>query len=133
MGKKFVISIRFHAEGVEADLYRRIQNGKQKAGLSAPEYVKEILSEYFREGKKRNEAEQVLQEIREEYRDMIGCVERTICHSIQEHDAILIGALHKMGGTAVSGDAISTKQDTAQLPKESRDIPKEALNFLEGF
>lgn len=133
MGNKHVVSIRFHMEGLEADLYRRIQAGKEDAGLSMPEYVKNILSEYFRDLEKRNEAEQVLQEIRLEYRDMIGRVERTIRQSIQEHDAILIGALGKMNGKVVSAEMDNKEADTAELPEEGGEIPKEALDFLDGF
>lgn len=134
MGNKHVITIRFHVEGIEEELYRRIQEGKEKAGLSAPDYVKKILSEYFADEEKRSEAERVLQEIREEYRDMIERVERTIRHSIQEHDAILIGALSKISGTAAVSESISKgDQGNARLPERGGDIPEEALDFLNNL
>lgn len=38
MGDKFVATVRFHTEGVEAELYRRLMDGKREAGLSMPDY-----------------------------------------------------------------------------------------------
>lgn len=78
MGNKHVVSIRFHTEGKEADLYHKIQVGRKEAGMSAAEYVKQILAGYFQNLEKRSEAEQILQEIRKEYQDMTGRVERII-------------------------------------------------------
>ena len=132
MGNKLVLTLRFHAEGEEAELYRSIQAGKEGASLSAPEYVKKILSDYFADGQKRKEAELVLQEIREEYREMIGRVERTIRSSIQEHDALLIGALSRMNGMAAP-ESSSVEPGHAGLPEEGSDIPEGTLDFLNGL
>ena len=46
MGDKFVATVRFHTEGVEAELYGRLMEGKKEAGLSVPDYMKQILKEY---------------------------------------------------------------------------------------
>ena len=43
MGDKFVATVRFHTEGVEAELYGRLMEGKKEAGLSVPDYMKQIL------------------------------------------------------------------------------------------
>lgn len=134
MGNKLVITVRFHAEGAEAELYRNIQAGKEEAALSAPEYVKKILADYFADGRRLRDAEEVLQEIREEYREMIGRVERVIRSSIQEHDALLIGALSKMNGTsAASGRGGGEQSGCAGLPEEGNDIPEGTLDFLNGL
>lgn len=133
MGNKLVISIRFHAEGPEAELYQRIQTCKRDAGLSAPEYVKHILSGYFADGEKRNEEERVLQEIREEYRNMVGHVEETVRQSVQEHGAALMGVLGRMDrAAAVPGnDHDETCVHSGRLPEEGGDMPEGALDFLD--
>lgn len=132
MGDKLVITIRFHTEGEEAGLYRRIQEEKGQAGLSASEYVKKILSDHFEDMGKRNEAENVLQEVREEYRDMVGRVEGTIRRSIQEHDALLLGAFGRISGAAIVPEG-SSSQEYAGLPEEGEDMPEGALDFLDNL
>ena len=47
MGDKYVATVRFHMEGMEAELYGRLMEGKKEAGLSVPDYIKQILKEYF--------------------------------------------------------------------------------------
>lgn len=134
MAGRLVVTLRFHAEGAEAELYRNIQAGKEKSALSASEYVKKILADYFADGQKRKEAEQVLQEIREEYREMIGRVERTIRGSIQEHDALLIGALGKVNGMeALTESSSGGEPEHAGLLEEGGDIPEGTLDFLESL
>lgn len=132
MGDKLVITIRFHSEGDEEELYRRIQEEKGQMGLSASEYVKKILSDYFEDMEKRSEAENVLQAAREEYRDMVGRVEGTIRRSIQEHDALLLGALGRISGAAIVPEG-SFSQEYAGLPEEGEDIPEGTLDFLDNL
>lgn len=132
MGDKLVITIRFHSEGDEEELYRRIQEEKGQMGLSASEYVKKILSDYFEDMEKRSEAENVLQAAREEYRDMVGRVEGTIRRSIQEHDALLLGALGRISGAAIVPEG-SSSQEYAGLPEEGEDIPEGTLDFLDNL
>lgn len=133
MGKKSVLAIRFQAEGAEAELYRKIQEGREASGLSAPEYVKKILLDHFMDGEERDGAEKVLKEIREEYRETIRRVERTVHRSMQEHDAILLGALGRVNGTVASVESDDDRKEDAVLPEEGRDIPEGALDFLDGF
>lgn len=54
MGDKFVATVRFHTEGVEAELYRRLMDGKREAGLFMPDYIKQILKEYFEDRDRRD-------------------------------------------------------------------------------
>lgn len=134
MGNKLVITIRFHTEGDEEELYRRIQAEKVQVGLSASEYVKKILSDYFEDMEKRSEAENVLQAAREEYREMVGRVEGTIRRSIQEHDALLLGALGRISGAAIVPEGIGcASQEYAGLPEEGEDIPEGTLDFLDNL
>lgn len=133
MGNKLVISIRFHAQGPEAELYQKIQTCKRDAGLSAPEYVKHILSRYFADGEKRNEEKRVLQEVREEYRNLVRHVEETVRQSVQEHGAALMGVLGRMDReAAVPGNAHNeTRVYAGRLPEEGGDMPEGALDFLD--
>lgn len=47
MGDRYVATVRFHTEGVEAELYQRLLDGKRDSGLSVPDYIKRILAEHF--------------------------------------------------------------------------------------
>lgn len=134
MGDRLAATIRFHSEGQEAELFRKLQEGKRAAGLSLPEYVKKILAGYFEDSKRQEDVETVLREIREEYRNMAARIERTIQSSMREHDAVLLGALGRLGvsGT-VSGDAGGGKVEYAKLPEESGEIPEGTLDFLNGL
>lgn len=133
MGNMLAATIRFREGGMEGELYRKIQEGKDKTGLSTSEYVKKILSEYFAGEEKRSEAEKVLQEIREEHRDMVRRVEKIIQNGMREHDAVLLGALSRIGGTAVISGINNGMEDKAELPKESGDIPEGTLDFLDSL
>ena len=46
MGDKYVATVRFHMEGVEAELYGRLMEGKKEAGLS--EYLESRGEEIIR-------------------------------------------------------------------------------------
>lgn len=134
MENKLAATIRFHPDGEEAELYRKIQEGKEAAGLSLSEYVKKILQGYFADAQKRQDAEDILQEIREEYRIMAERIERIIRSSIQEHDAAVLEALEKMGAEAfVSHNEDSRELEQEGLPKESSEVPEGTMDFLNGF
>lgn len=133
MGGKLALTVRFQPEGEEAGLYRKIQEGKVKAGLSAPRYVKKILSEYFDGMEKRGEAEQVLQEIREGYLNMAERVESAIRLSMQENNTALAGGPCRDGGEAPAPGSDGSCQGHARLPDEGGDIPEGALDFLDNF
>lgn len=134
MGDKLITTIRFNPDGVEAELYQKIQRGKQTAGLSVPEYVKTILLEHFENAERQNEEKSVLQEIREEYQKMVGQLERVFRQSLQEHDAVLLGAINRMGVITPSSQDISIdNQAGAELPEASEKVPDGALDFLDRF
>ena len=131
MADKLIATIRFNTEGVEADLYQKIQEGKEKAGLSVPEYVKKILLEHFESEERCEKEHSILYEIREEYQEMARRLEKAVSRSIQRHDAVLVDAISKMGGISpMQADVLPEEQMEAQLPEVSGDVPEGALDFL---
>lgn len=129
MGDKLITTIRFNSDGVEAELYRKIQTGKQIAGLSVPEYVKTILLEHFEKVERHSEEKSVLQEIREEYQKMAGQLERVFRQSLQEHDAILLGAINRIGAVPEKEKCAEIRSG-AKLPEAGEEVPEGALDFL---
>ena len=131
MADKLIATIRFNTEGVESDLYRKIQEGKEKAGLSVPEYVKKILLEHFESGERREKERSVLYEIREEYQEMARRLEKAVSQGIQRHDAVLLEAISKIGGISPpQTDVLPGEQTEARLPEVSGEVPEGALDFL---
>lgn len=131
MADKLIAIIRFNTEGVESDLYRKIQESREKAGLSVPEFVKKILLEHF-ENEERGEKERsVLYEIREEYQEMAQRLEKTVSQSIRRHDVVQQEAINKMGGiNLLKTDILTEGQMDARLPEISGKVPEGALDFL---
>ena len=131
MADKLIAIIRFNTEGVESDLYRKIQESREKAGLSVPEFVKKILLEHF-ENEERGEKERsVLYEIREEYQEMAQRLEKAVSQSIRRHDVVLLEAINKMGGiNLLKTDILTEGQMDARLPEISGKVPEGALDFL---
>ena len=130
MGEKLVITVRFNPEGAEAELYRKIQQGKRCAGLSTPEYVKLVLSGYFAGVERENGDRIILQEIRE----AADRLEKVIKEELQEKEADLIRAVGRTGGSMPEPEDISVEeQKGARLPEMSGEIPQGALDFLDGF
>ena len=131
MADKLIVIIRFNTEGVESDLYRKIQESREKAGLSVPEFVKKILLEHF-ENEERGEKERsVLYEIREEYQEMAQRLEKVVSQSIRRHDVVLLEAINKMGGiNLLKTDILTEGQMDARLPEISGKVPEGALDFL---
>ena len=131
MADKLIAIIRFNTEGVESDLYRKIQESREKAGLSVPEFVKKILLEHF-ENEERGEKERsVLYEIREEYQEMAQQLEKVVSQSIRRHDVVLLEAINKMGGiNLLKTDILTEGQMDARLPEISGKVPEGALDFL---
>ena len=131
MADKLIATIRFNTEGVESDLYQKIQEGKEKAGLSVPEYVKKILLEHFESEERCEKERSILYEIREEYQEMAQRLEKAVSQSIQRHDAVLLEAINKMSGISPSqtGVLLGDQMD-AKLPEVSGEVPEGALDFL---
>lgn len=129
MGDKLVVTVRFNPEGTEAELYRKIQQGKRCAGLSTPEYVKSVLSGYFAGVERENGDRIILQEIRE----AADRLEKVIKEELQEKED-LIRAIGRAGGSMPMPEDISVEeQKGARLPEMSGEIPQGALDFLDGF
>lgn len=130
MGDKLVVTVRFNPEGTEAELYRKIQEGKRRAGLSTPEYVKSVLSGHFDELERQDGGQIILQEIKE----AADRLEKVIRKELQEKEADLIRAIGRAGGSMPMPEDISVEgQKGARLPEMSGEIPQGALDFLDGF
>lgn len=120
MGDKYVATVRFHTEGVEAELYRKLMDGKKEAGLSVPDYIKQILKEYF-ENKDREDS-------RNEWIEQFGWeIAKVVEQAVR--NCISGGNVNAMGtGTVLIADA-----EAAGLPEQSEEIPEGALDFLDGM
>ena len=126
MGDKYVATVRFHTEGVEADLYGRLMEGKKEAGLSVPDYIKQILKEYF-ENKDREDS-------RNEWLEQFGweiakVVERAVRNCISGGNVNAMG----IGATLMADTEAADNQEEAGLPEQSEEIPEGALDFLDGM
>lgn len=124
MGDKYVATVRFHTEGVEAELYRKLMDGKKEAGLSVPDYIKQILKEYFENKDREDEQSERLERFLEEMADVVE-------HAVRK----CIGACNVMGtGTALMADTEAAgSREEAGLPAQSEEIPEGALDFLNGM
>lgn len=132
MGGKLIIMIRFNLEGREAELYRKIQQGKRSAGLSTPEYVKSVLLGYFEDLERQKEEQTVLWEIREECCMMAERLGNAVRQGLQEHEAVMIRAI---GGNDLSLQEKLSGESQAgtRLPEISEKIPEGALSFLDKY
>ena len=126
MGDKYVATVRFHTEGVEADLSGRLMEGKKEAGLSVPDFIKQILKEYF-ENKDREDS-------RNEWLEQFGweiakVVERAVRNCISGGNVNAMG----IGATLMADTEAADNQEEAGLPEQSEEIPEGALDFLDGM
>lgn len=126
MGDKYVATVRFHTEGVEAELYERLLKGKKEAGLSVPDYIKKILKEYF-ENKDREDSRN------EWFEQFGGEIARVVEQAIK--NCISGGNVNAMGtDTALMADTEEAdNREEAGLPEQSEEIPEGALDFLDGM
>lgn len=126
MGDKYVATVRFHTEGVEAELYRRLMEGKKEAGLSVPDYIKQILREYFENRDREDEQSEWLERFLEEMADV---VEQAVRKCIGACNVNIMGT-----GTALMVDTEAAgRREEAGLPAQSEEIPEGALDFLNGM
>jgi len=126
MGDKYVATVRFHTEGVEAELYGRLMDGKREAGLSVSDYIKQILKEYFRDKDKEDEQNEWLERFREE---MANVVEQTVRKCISGCNVNVMEI-----STALMADTeAADRPEEAGLPAQSEEIPEGALDFLDGM
>lgn len=124
MGDKFVATVRFHTEGVEAELYRRLMDGKREAGLSMPDYIKQILKEYFEDRDRRDKQDGWLGQFR---REMAADIEQAVRESIRKYN------MSNAGATVLDSAVSDNSQKEAELPAQSEEMPEGALDFLDGI
>lgn len=126
MGDKYVATVRFHTEGVEAELYGRLMEGKKEAGLSVPDYIKQILKEYFESKDREDSRNEWLKQFGVE---ITGIVERAVRNCISG------GNVNAMGtSAALMADAEEVdNREEAGLPEQSEEIPEGALDFMDGM
>lgn len=126
MGDKYVATVRFHTEGVEAELYGRIMEGKKEAGLSVPDYIKQILKEYFENKDREDSRNEWLEQFG---REITGIVERVVRNCISGGNVNVM----ETGTVLVAGTEAVDNLEEAGLPEQSEEIPEGALDFLDGM
>lgn len=123
MGGKRVISLRFNTEGIEGELYEKIQQGRMRAKLSLPDYVKVVLHKYFHGLEKQNFEQEILYEVQK----LSGQVERLT----EQQKTMLMGANGNWQGKLLPVNEYSFERlKDADLPDEGEDIPSGVLDFL---
>ena len=121
MGDKYVATVRFRMEGVEAKLYGRIMEGKKEAGLSVPDYIKQILTEYFANKDRLDKQKEIMIQFREE---MLSEMKQTFRECFSEH-------MFFLDTMPIEETVMAKKQDDSiKLPEQSEEIPEGALEFL---
>ena len=120
MGDRYVATIRFHTEGVEAELYQRLLDGKRDSGLSVPDYIKRILAEHFANKDRQDNQKELLEQFRA---DFLTDMERVIRNCIKNCGV-------SSGDIQVTDVILADRQDSTELPAPSEKIPEGALDFL---
>ena len=126
MGDKYVATVRFHMEGVEAELYGRLMEGKKEAGLSVPDYIKQILKEYFENKDRESSWNEWLEQFG---REIAKIVEQAIRNCISGGNVNVM----ETGTVLVAGTEAVDNLEEAGLPEQSEEIPEGALDFLDGM
>ena len=120
MGDRYVATVRFHTEGVEAELYQRLLDGKRDSGLSVPDYIKRILAEHFANKDRQDNQKELLEQFRA---DFLTDMERVIRNCIKNCGV-------SSGDIQVTDVILADRQDSTKLPAPSEEIPEGALDFL---
>ena len=120
MGDRYVATVRFHTEGVEAELYQRLLDGKRDSGLSLPDYIKRILAEHFANKDRQDNQKELLEQFRA---DFLTDMERVIRNCIKNCGV-------SSGDIQVTDAILADRQDSTELPAPSEEIPEGALDFL---
>lgn len=126
MGDKYVATVRFHTEGVEAELYRKLMDGKKEAGLSVPDYIKQILREYFENKDREDEQSEWLERFLEEMADIVEQVVRKCVGACNVN-------VMETGTVLMADTEAADSKEEAGLPAQSEEIPEGALDFLNGM
>lgn len=120
MGDRYVATVRFHTEGVEAELYQRLLDGKRDSGLSVPDYIKRILAEHFANKDRQENQKELLEQFRAE---LLTDMESVIRNFIKNCGV-------SSGDIQVTDVILADRQDSTELPAPSEEIPEGALDFL---
>lgn len=120
MGDRYVATVRFHTEGVEAELYQRLLDGKRDSGLSVPDYIKRILAEHFANKDRQDNQKELLEQFRAE---LLTDMESVVRNCIKNCGV-------SSGGIQVTDVILADRQDSTELPAPSEEIPEGALDFL---
>lgn len=120
MGDKYVATVRFHTEGVEAELYQRLLDGKRDSGLSVPDYIKRILAEHFANKDRQDNQKELLEQFRAE---LLTDMESVVRNCIKNCGV-------SSGDIQVTDVILADRQDSTELPAPSEEIPEGALDFL---
>ncbi|MBO5484589.1 MAG: hypothetical protein J5979_05220 [Lachnospiraceae bacterium] len=120
MGDRYVATVRFHTEGVEAELYQKLLDGKRDSGLSVPDYIKRILAEHFANKDRQDNQKELLEQFRA---DFLTDMERVIRNCIKNCGV-------SSGDIQVTDAILADRQDSTELPAPSEEIPEGALDFL---
>lgn len=120
MGDRYVATVRFHTEGVEAELYQRLLDGKRDSRLSVPDYIKRILAEHFANKDRQDNQKELLEQFRA---DFLTDMERVIRNCIKNCGV-------SSGDIQVTDVILADRQDSTELPAPSEEIPEGALDFL---
>lgn len=120
MGDRYVATVRFHTEGVEAELYQRLLDGKRDSGLSVPDYIKRILAEHFANKDRQDNQKELLEQFRAE---LLTDMESVIRNCIKNCGV-------SSGDIQVNDVILADRQDSTELPAPSEEIPEGALDFL---
>lgn len=133
--KEKIITLRFKPETVsEIELFERIEQAREKEGLSMPEFVKSLLTAYFDEQKQKSDQESFLAELRTLQRENVKHIEQVVRSCMIEHNAALIGALAKLVSTPTESSPESVAPTVeATLPAESTELPQGAEGILDMF
>lgn len=133
--KEKIITLRFKPETVsEIELFERIEQAREKEGLSMPEFVKSLLTAYFDEQKQKSDQESFLAELRTLQRENVKHIEQVVRSCMIEHNAALIGALAKLVSTPTESSPESVAPIVeATLPAESTELPQGAEGILDMF
>ena len=120
MGDRYVATVRFHTEGVEAELYQRLLDGKRDSGLSVPDYIKRILAEHFANKDRQENQKELLEQFRAE---LLTDMESVVRNCIKNCGV-------SSGDIQVTDVILADRQDSTELPAPSEEIPEGALDFL---
>lgn len=101
-------------------------DGKKEAGLSVPDYIKQILREYFENKDREDEQSEWLERFLEEMADIVEQVVRKCVGACNVN-------VMETGTVLMADTEAADSKEEAGLPAQSEEIPEGALDFLNGM